>query len=170
MPSDNLQTTIQNKSESFIMERIPSFTALSSRSSSRASLNRLVEPLLPYAIISEKTTPKLRMRGLLGNCLYRRVLLWAVAFLSLGILVVIGSHRRGFSLDWIRNNAPTANADVLMENGEAVVLVTVDLDDEKKEVSTEEEDVVDDQEKQWAEALQRTPWLRFPEFVSSTII
>lgn len=151
------------------MQRIPSFTTLSSRSSSRASLNRLVEPLLPYAIISEKATPKLRIRGLLGHFHCKRVFLWVVAVLCLG-LVVIESKSRDYHLGWTQADAPKTTAEVLMENGETVVVITGDLDGGGTVGDAPDEELVmDDEEKQAAEQMQRMPWLRFPQFVLSII-
>ena len=95
------------------MERTASLLSLSSRSSSSDPDSSHSELLLPF---SEKEWPLKRrvprVRALLGNCLYRRLLIWAAA-----VLIIIGFallHQREVSVsnvvEFVNPEAPTNKA------------------------------------------------------------
>lgn len=139
------------------MERTPSILSTSSRSSSRASDSRNSEPLLPY---SEK--PVIKVRSLLGHCLYRRVFIWTVVSLVLAAIVlfrhndvpvsdVVSVHiadqesdREQYHNAHTNLNGPEINdLPVKSPSGSAIVVVVSDEDEDLQEPweESEEEEV-----------------------------
>lgn len=117
------------------------------------------KPLLP--ITARKKKQKVQVRTLLGHCLYRRVILWTVAVLSISVITL---SKRGVS---ITNGEASI---IKAENRTQAETKTQRQTDEAENAATFMFLLADAYEKSKMREEKKSPqWLRFNRYVGTPV-